>query len=164
MTDPIESLIATVNCLREQSHLAGTELTAEAASQMLHDQVRNGRFPGLSVKSSDIDSAVAQSFAHPAMIATASSALAVLWDVTTQIAQFTVAVGLAITLAGTLCLALMASSRQFSRSARTSREAAQAPSLRSVTTQIQSLGRDPKPASRREQMVRDINKKLQPDK
>lgn len=163
MTDPVKSLIAAVNRLREQSHATGTELTAEAASQILHDQLRDGGLSGLSVSGSDIDSAVAQSFGHPAMIATASSALAVLWDVTAQVAQFTVTLGLALTLAGTLCLALIASSKQFSKSARSSREAVQGtPSLRSFTTQMQSVGRDAKPASQREQMVRDVNKKRQP--
>ena len=158
MTDPVESLIATVNRLREQSHATGTELTAEAARQILHDQLRDG-----GVSGSDIDSAVAQSFGHPAMIATASSALAVLWDVTAQVAQFTITLGLALTLAGSLCLALIASSKQFSKSARSSREAVQGtPSLRSIATQMQSVGRDSKPASQREQMVRDVNKKRQP--
>ena len=164
MTEPVTSLVETVNQLRMQYHATGTELTADAASQILHQKMQQGAFAGQSISPLDIDSAVAQSFGLAEMAATTSSALAVLWDVVTQVAQFTVTLGLALTLAGMLCLALINASLQFSHSAQSSRDAVQqSTSVRSLTKQLQSIGRDPKAASQREQLVRDIKKKLQPD-
>ena len=87
MTEPVTSLIETVNQLRMQYHATGTELTADAASQILNQKMQQGAFAGQSISPLDIDSAVAQSFGLAEIAATTSSALAVLWDVVTQVAQ-----------------------------------------------------------------------------
>lgn len=89
----------------------------------------------------------------------AASGLAVLLDIGAQFVQFTVTLGLAISLAGLLCVALVASSHQFSESVRSSRQAVRTNSVQTLAKRLQSVVGNAKPARPNEKVAIERNQR-----
>lgn len=169
MTDSVVSLVEIVNQLRQQSLASGTALNADDAIRILRERIHNGTLAVGSmslpdhVTDSDLVAAVEQSFGQQVLTAAAVSGLAVLLDISAQTVRLSLTLGLAIALAGILCLALTMSARQITDAARSARRAVQMPSsLESLSARSPSIARDPKPVNQRDQLVRDINRVTQP--
>ena len=97
-----------------------------------------------------------------AMPQAATTGLAVIVDLAAQAVRFSVTMVLVLSLAGTLCLGLILSARQFSRTARASREAVQrSASIRSQSERLRSIARTRETVSQREplreQLLREID-------
>lgn len=91
-----------------------------------------------------------------AQAAPVSGGLAVLVDMVAQAIRFSASLGFAVLLSGIVCLGLMTTARQFSRTARSSRQAVQASSIRSLVDRLQAIAQDSETQNQREQFVRDI--------
>ena len=88
-----------------------------------------------------------------AMPQAATTGLAVIVDLAAQVVRFSAMMVLLLSLAGSLCLGLILSARQFSRTARASREAVQSPvSIRSLSERLRSIARNRETMSQREQL------------
>ncbi len=98
-----------------------------------------------------------------AMPQAATSGLAVIVDLAAQAVQFSVTMVLVLSLAGTLCVGLILSARQFSRTARASREAVQRPaSVQSQSERLRSIARNREAVQLREQLLREIEAASRP--
>lgn len=82
---------------------------------------------------------------------------AVLIDLLAHAIRFSVSLGFGLLLAGIVCAGLMTTASQFSRTARSSRQAIQASSLRSLVDRLQAVAKDPETQKQRDQFVRDID-------
>ena len=83
--------------------------------------------------------------------------LAVVVDLAAQAVQFSVTMVILLALAGTLCVGLILSARQFSQTVRESRAASQKPaSIQSQAGRLRSIARNPETMTPREQLLRQI--------
>ena len=98
-----------------------------------------------------------------AMPQAATTGLAVIVDLAAQAVRFSVTMVLVLSLAGTLCVGLILSARQFSRTARASREAMQRPaSIQSQSERLRSVARSSEAVQLREQVLREIEAASRP--
>lgn len=87
----------------------------------------------------------------------ATTGLAVIVDLAAQAVRFSVTMVLVLSLAGTFCGGLILSARQFSQTARASREAVQRPaSIQSQSGRLRSIARNQEAVQLREQLRREI--------
>jgi len=94
---------------------------------------------------------------RPATIsAQGASGVAVLIDMASQAMQFSVSLGFALLLSGTICAGLMTAAHQFSKTVRSSRQAVQMTSVRTLMNRLQAVAHDPSTQQLRDQFVRDI--------
>lgn len=91
-----------------------------------------------------------------AMRAPASSGLGVIVDYVARTVQLSLTMGLVLALAGMLCLGLTMSARQFTRTAKSTRQAVQIPTIKSMSERLRSAARDPQTANERERFLREI--------
>ena len=88
-----------------------------------------------------------------AMPQAATTGLVVIVDLAAQVVRFSVTMVLVLSLAGSLCVGSILSARQFSRTARASREAVQrSASIRSQSERLRSIARNRETVSQREQL------------
>ncbi len=97
-----------------------------------------------------------------AMPQAVTTGLAVIVDLAAQAVRFSVTMVLGLSLAGTLCVALILSARQFSRTARASREAVQRPaSIQSQSERLRSITRNQEAVQRGEQLREQLRREIE---